>query len=178
MDVIAAFYKIRIKEGDEQKTAFRTRFGSFKQLVTPFGLVNTPSTFQRYINRTLQKYLDDFVSAYVDDVLVFTDSTRKQHREHVRQVLQKLQDVGLQLDIDKCEFEVQLTKYLGFIIDAKNSLRIDLAKIKAIIDQKALTSTKGVLGFLGFINFYRRFIKDFSQIAAPIYSLVKKDADF
>ena len=87
MDVIAAFHKIRIKEGDEWKTAFRTRFGSFEWLVTPFGLANAPSTFQRYINRTLQEYLDDFVSAYVDDVLVFTDGTRKQHYKHVRKVL-------------------------------------------------------------------------------------------
>jgi len=70
----------------------------------------------------------------MDDILVFTDSTRQQHREHVRKVLQKLQDAGLQLDIDKCEFEVQSTKYLGFIIEAGKGLRIDPAKIKAIID--------------------------------------------
>jgi len=178
MDVIAAFHKIRIKEGDEWKTAFRTRFGLFEWLVTPFGLANAPSTFQRYINHTLQEFLDDFVSAYVDDVLVFTDGTRKQHREHVRKVLQKLQDAGLQLDIDKCEFEVQSTKYLGFIIEAGKGLRMDPAKIQAIMDWKAPTSAKGVLGFLGFANFYRRFIKDFSQIAAPLYGLVKKDTAY
>lgn len=178
MDVIAAFHKIRIKEGDEWKTAFRTRFGLYEWLVTPFGLANAPSTFQRYINHTLQEFLDDFVSAYVDDVLVFTDGTREQHREHVRKVLQKLRDAGLQLDIDKCEFEVQSTKYLGFIIEAGKGLRMDPAKIKAILDWKAPTSAKGVLGFLGFANFYRRFIKDFSQIAAPLYGLVKKDIVF
>jgi hypothetical protein len=178
MDVIAAFHKIRIKEGDEWKTAFRTRFGLFEWLVTPFGLANAPSTFQRYINRTLQEYLDDFVSAYVDDVLVFTDGTRKQHRDHVRKVLQKLQDAGLQLDIDKCEFEVQSTKYLGFIVEAGKGLRMDPAKVNAITDWKAPTSAKGVLGFLGFANFYRRFIKDFSRITAPLYGLVKKRMDF
>ena len=178
MDVIAAFHKIRIEEGDEWKTAFRTRFGSFEWLVTPFGLANAPSTFQRYINRTLQEFLDDFVSAYVDDVLIFTNGTREQHREHVRKVLEKLQDAGLQLDIDKCEFEVQSTKYLGFIIEAGKGLRMDPAKIQAIMDWKAPTSAKGVLGFIGFANFYRRFIKDFTQIAAPLYGLVKKDVVF
>jgi hypothetical protein len=178
MDVIAAFHKIRIKEGDEWKTAFRTRFGLYEWLVTPFGLANAPSTFQRYINHTLQEFLDDFVSAYVDDILVFTDGTRRQHREHVRKVLQKLQDAGLQLDIDKCEFEVQSTKYLGFIIEAGKGIRMDPAKVEAIMDWKAPTSAKGVLGFLGFANFYRRFIRDFSRIAAPLYELVKKDTAF
>lgn len=178
MDVIAAFHKIRIKEGDEWKTAFRTRFGLFEWLVTPFGLANAPSTFQRYINHTLQEFLDEFVSAYVDDVLVFTDGTRQQHREHVRKVLQKLQDAGLHLDIDKCEFEVQSTKYLGFIIEAGKGLRMDPAKVQAVMDWKVPTSAKGVLGFLGFANFYRRFIKDFSRTATPLYTLVKKDTIF
>ena len=109
---------------------------------------------------------------------MFTDGTRKQHREHVRKVLQKLQDAGLQLDIDKCEFEVQSTKYLGFIIEAGQGLRMDPAKIQAIINWKAPTSAKGVLGFLGFANFYRRFIKDFSRITAPLYRLTKKDVAF
>jgi hypothetical protein len=178
MDVIAAFHKIRIKAGDEWKTAFRTRFGLFEWLVTPFGLANAPSTFQRYINLTLQDFLDDFVSAYVDDVLVFTDGTREQHREHVLKVLRKLQDAGLQLDIDKYEFEVQSTKYLGFIIEAGKGLRMDPAKIQAIEDWKAPTSAKGVLGFLGFANFYRRFIQDFSKITIPLYGIVKKDTTF
>ena len=178
MDVVAAFHKIRIKPGDEWKTAFRTRFGLYEWLVTPFGLANAPSTFQRYINYTLQEFLDDFVSAYVDDILVFTDGTRKEHREQVRKVLAKLGKAGLQLDIDKCEFEVQSTKYLGFIIEAGKGLRMDPEKIKAIQEWKAPTSVKGVQGFLGFANFYRRFIKDFSKVTAPLYGLIRKDTVF
>ncbi|GME33632.1 hypothetical protein GTA08_BOTSDO13628 [Neofusicoccum parvum] len=134
LDVIAAFNKIRIKPGDEWLTAFRTRFGLFEWLVTPFGLANAPSTFQRYINWTLQEFLDEFVSAYVDDVLIFTEGSRSQHREHVTKVLEKLQAAGLQLDIDKCEFEVQSTKYLGFIIEAGKGIRMDPEKVKAIQD--------------------------------------------
>ncbi|EOA88025.1 uncharacterized protein SETTUDRAFT_108663, partial [Exserohilum turcica Et28A] len=79
LDVIAAFHKIRVAPGDEWKTAFRTRFGLFKWLVTPFGMANSPSTFQRYINWTLREHLDDFCLAYLDDVLIYTDGDLRQH---------------------------------------------------------------------------------------------------
>src|SRR5208282_3843689 len=103
LDVIAAFHKIRIAEGDEWMTAFRTRYGLYEWLVTPFGLANAPSTFQRYINWAMRDYLDDFCSAYVDDILVYSNGSLKQHREHVRKVMLRLREAGLQLDIDKCE---------------------------------------------------------------------------
>lgn len=178
LDVTAAFYKIRIAEGDEWKTAFRTRYGLFEWLVTPFGLANAPSTFQRYINWSLRDYLDEFCSAYVDDVLIYSDGTLEQHRNHVRQVLARLQEAGLQLDIDKCEFEVQSTKYLGFIIQAGQGISMDPAKVKAIREWEAPKNVKGVQSFLGFANFYRQFIKDYSSIAQPISSLVRKDTKF
>jgi len=178
LDVIAAFHKIRIAEGDEWLTAFRTRFGLFEWLVTPFGLANAPSTFQRYINWTLRDFLDDFASAYLDDILVFSSGSLKEHREHVRKVLQRLKDAGLQLDIDKCEFEVQSTKYLGFIVEAGNGIRMDPEKVKAIMDWEVPRSVKGVRSFLGFANFYRRFIRDFSEIVAPLTDLTKKDRTF
>lgn len=178
LDVSSAFHKIRVAEGDEWMTAFRTRFGLFEWLVTPFGLANAPSTFQRYINWTLRDFLDDFVSAYVDDILIFTEGSRKEHRRHVAKVLDKLLDAGLQLDIGKCEFEVQTTKYLGFIIDAGAGIRMDPMKIQAILDWQAPTTVRGVLGFLGFANFYRQFIKDFSKVTAPLTQLTKKDFKF
>ena len=95
LNVIAAFHKIRIKEGDEWKTAFRTRYGLFKWLVTPFGLIGALATFQRYINRTLQEYLNEFCSAYIDDVLIYSSSSLSDHRKKVRKVLQRLQEAGL-----------------------------------------------------------------------------------
>ena len=178
LDVVSAFHRIRIKEGDEWLTAFRTRFGLYEWLVTPFGLANAPSTFQRYINWTLREFLDDFVSAYVDDVLIFTDGTKSEHRKQVLQVLQKLQDAGLQLDIDKCEFEVQSTKYLGFIIDAEEGIKMDPVKVQAIVDWQPPTTVKGVQSFLGFSNFYRTFIQDYSALTAPLHRLTHKDTVF
>ncbi|KAI0991377.1 hypothetical protein K3495_g16810, partial [Podosphaera aphanis] len=103
LDVRAAFHKLRIKEGNEWKTAFSTRFGLFEWLVMPFGLNGAPASFQRYINETLRDHLDDFYSAYVDDVLIYTDGDLAEHNKHVNLVLEKLQKAGLGLDIDKCE---------------------------------------------------------------------------
>jgi hypothetical protein len=178
LDVIAAFHKLRILEGDEWKTAFRTRYGLYEWMVTPFGLANAPSTFQKYINWALRDYLDEFCSAYIDDILIYSSGSRQQHREHVKKVLQRLQEAGLQIDIDKCEFEVQETKYLGFIIEAGKGLRMDPEKVKAIAEWEAPTSVKGVRSFLGFANFYRRFIKDFSDLVRPLTELTHKDRRF
>jgi transposase InsO family protein len=178
LDVIAAFHKIRIAEGDEWMTAFRTRYGLFEWMVTPFGLANAPSTFQKYINWALRDYLDEFCSAYIDDILIYTDGSRKQHQEHVRKVLQRLREAGLQVDIDKCDFEVKTTKYLGFILEAEKGIHMDPAKIDAILQWEAPRSVKGVQSFLGFANFYRRFIQDFSGITSPLHKLVRKDTAF
>ena len=178
LDIIAAFYKLRIFEGDEWKTAFRTRYGLYEWMVTPFGLANAPSTFQKYVNWALRDYLDEFCSAYIDDILIYSSGSRKQHREHVGKVLQRLREAGLQIDIDKCEFEVQETKYLGFIIEAGKGLRMDPEKVKAISEWEVPTSVKGVRSFLGFANFYRRFIKDFSDLVRPLTDLTHKDRRF
>jgi len=178
LDVIAAFHKLRIAKGDEWLTAFRTRFGLYEWLVTPFGLANAPSTFQRYINWALRDILDDFASAYLDDILVFTDGSLKDHRKHVRMVLQRLQDAGLQLDIDKCEFETKSTKYLGFIVEAGKGIRMDPEKVEAIVKWEAPTSVKAVRSFLGFANFYRQFIRNYSSITTPLTELTRKDTGF
>lgn len=178
LDVSAAFHKIRIAEGQEWMTAFRTRYGLFEWQVTPFGLANAPSTFQKYINWALREYLDEICSAYLDDVLVYTDGSLKEHREHVRKVLRKLGDAGLYLDISKCEFEVTTTKYLGYIVRAGEGVSMDPEKVEAIQSWKPPTTVRGVRGFLGFANFYRVFIPDFSKIAMPLQNLTHKDTPF
>ena len=178
IDVSAAFHKIRIREGDEWKTAFRTRFGLYEWLVTPFGLANAPSTFQRYINWTLREYIDDFCSAYLDDVLIYTDGSLKQHHKNVNKVLEAMGAAGLPLDISKCEFDVTSTKYLGFIIEAGQGLRMDPEKVRAIKEWEIPCTQKGVRSFLGFANFYRRFIKDYSGLVAPLTALTGLNTPF
>lgn len=178
LDVSAAFHKIRITKGQEWLTAFRTRYGLYEWLVTPFGLANAPSTFQKFINWTLREYLDEFCSAYIDDVLVYTNGSRSLHREHVHKTLQKLAEAGLYLDVSKCEFECRETKYLGFIVRAGEGIQMDPEKIRAIQEWSAPTSVKGVRGFLGFANFYRNFIQNFSKIVRPLNALTQKDTPF
>ncbi|KAM4061949.1 retrovirus polyprotein [Hirsutella rhossiliensis] len=118
------------------------------------------ATFQRYINHTLRDFLDEFCSAYIDDILIYSS------------------DAGLQIDIDKCDFEAKSVKYLGFIVEAGKGIRVDPEKVQAIQQWQRPRSVKGVRSFLGFANYYRQFIPRFSNIAAPLTALTKKDAVF
>ena len=176
LDIVAAFNRIRIAEGHEWKTAFSTRYGQFECLCMPFGLCNAPATFQSHINETLRPFLDEFCSAYLDDVLVFSD-TLEEHERHVRLVITRLEAAGLFIDIDKCEFHTQRTKYLGLIITTEG-IRMDPAKVEAILAWETPRSLKDVQAFLGFANFYRRFIYKFSRLANPLTALTKAGCPF
>ena len=176
LDIVGAFNRIRIAEGHEWKTAFSTRYGQFECMCMPFGLCNAPATFQSYINDTLRPFLDEFCSAYLDDVLVFSD-TREEHERHVRHVITRLEAAGLFIDIDKCEFNTQSTKYLGLIITT-DGIRMDPAKVNAILAWETPRTLKDVQAFLGFANFYRRFIHKFSRIAAPLTALTRTGCQF
>ncbi|KAI0993579.1 hypothetical protein K3495_g14605, partial [Podosphaera aphanis] len=178
VDVRAAFHKLRVREGDEEKTAFRTRFGSFEWLVTPFGLQGAPAAFQRYINESLGNYLEDFTTAYLDDILIYTDGDIDDHWTKVEKVFERLSKAGLKLDPNKCEFAVKSTKYLGFVISLGEGIKVDPEKVEAVKSWAAPKTAKGVRSFLGFANFYRQFIPNFSDIAQPLTDLTKKDQVF
>ena len=137
----------------------------------PFGLCNAPGTFQGYINESLREYLDVFYTAYLEDVLIYS-SKEEDHADHVLQVLRRLHKRGLQIDIDKCEFNTTRVKYLGMIVTT-NGIEIDAEKIEAIQKWEASSSVKDVQAFLGFANFYRRFIPDFSKKVKPLNELTK-----
>ncbi len=112
LNVIAAFYKIQIAAEDKWKMAFCTRYRLYEWMMTSFKLVNVLSIFQRYINWVLQNFLNEFCSVYVNNILIFTDELLHQHQNYVQKILLQLWEAGLQIDIDKCEFEVKSTKYL------------------------------------------------------------------
>ncbi|TRX94028.1 hypothetical protein FHL15_005106 [Xylaria flabelliformis] len=168
LDVIAAFNRVRVAEEDVWKTAFITRFGLYETLVTPFGLCNAPSTFQNFINDVLYEGLDKYTSAYLDDVLIYS-KTKKEHVHHVRKVLSALLEAGLHVDIKKCEFHTTETKYLGLIIGT-DGIKMDPKKVEAITNWEQPQHVKDVQKFLGFANFYRRFIKSFSSILKAAFT--------
>jgi len=176
IDIIAAFNRLRIAEGHEYLTAFRTRYGLFESLVLPFGLTGGPATFQSYINDTLREYLDVCCTAYMDDVLIYGDN-KIMHTKQVRAILEKLREAGLQADIRKCEFYATEVKYLGLII-SRGSIKMDPAKIEAIVEWEVPHNVQEVQSFVGFANFYRRFIENFSDIVSPLTNLTRKGVQF
>jgi hypothetical protein len=147
LDIIVAFNNIRIAEGHEWKTAFITRFGLFEMLVMPFRLYNAPASFQHYINHVLFDLLDRFCTAYLDKVLVYS-ATRKEHREHVREIVRRLREAGLQIDITKCDFETNRTKYLRLIITPEG-IQMDPAKVATIKKWKNPPLCTGIAKILG-----------------------------
>jgi transposase InsO family protein len=176
LDIRQAFHRIRIHPDSEELTTFRTRYGSYKCKVLPFGLTNGPATYQRYMNDVLFDYLDNFCTAYLDDILIYSEN-ELEHEEHVKKVLKRLRDAGLQVDLKKCEFSVTRTKYLGFVITT-DGIEVDLDKVAAVVDWKIPHTVRGIQSFLGFCNFYRRFIKDYGKVAKPLVHLTKTDVPF
>ena len=160
----------------EEYTTFRTRYGSYKCKVVPFGLSNGPATYQRYMNDVLIDYLDDFYTAYLDDILIYSEDPLK-HESQVKKVLQRLRDAGLQADIKKSEFSVTRTKYLGYIMTTKG-IEVDPEKVEPLRNWERPRTVTGVKSFLGFCGFYRQFVRDFGKIARPLTDLTHPNQPF
>ena len=171
LDLKDAFNRLRIREGDEWKTAFRTRYGHFEYLVMPFGMANAPATFQAYINKALAGYIDDFCVVYLDDILIYSQN-EEEHCIHVKKVLERFKQYQLFVNLKKCEFSTTQVEFLGFIV-SQGGVGMDKRRVQAIEEWPAPKSYRDIQVFLGFANFYRRFISHYSKIAAPITELLK-----
>ena len=172
IDLRHAYNLVRIAPGDEWKTAFRTRYGSFEWLVMPFGLSNAPAAFQRFVNEVFADLLDVCVVVYLDDILIYSDNP-DEHRAHVREVLRRLRKHHLYARADKCEFHAESVEYLGYIL-SREGLTMAESKIKAILDWPEPRKVRDIQSFLGFANFYRRFIHNYSEIVLPLTRLTRK----
>ncbi len=138
----------------------------------PFGLSNAPASFQGYINKILAEKLDIFVVVYLDDILIYTKDPDRSHMDAVRWVLEQLQKHGFYANLKKCRFHEDEVRFLGFVILAQG-IRIEEKRIEAVRDWPEPQSVKDIQVFLGFANFYRRFIRNFSRIAAPLTSMLR-----
>jgi hypothetical protein len=160
-----------MREGDEWKTAFKTNEGLYEWLVMPFGLTNAPSTFMRLMNEVLKHYIGNFVVVYLDDILVYSKS-KEEHLKHLEIVLRRLQEEKLAINLEKCEFMKEELVYLGFVVSQGN-LKMDDDKVKAILTWPTPKTGTAVKSFHGLAQFYRKFIRNFSGICAPMLDTIK-----
>ncbi|KAH9459172.1 hypothetical protein Pst134EA_033023 [Puccinia striiformis f. sp. tritici] len=175
IDLKAAFNLLRVAEGDEWKTAFCTPWGLFEYLVMPFGLSNAPACFQRFIQHVLREFLHISCFVYIDDILIFS-RTRDKHTTHVLQILKCLQDHQLFASPEKCSFYAHHVSFLGFVISSEG-IRMDPDKLSTVVDWPYPETVCHLRKFLGFTNFYRKFIDRFSEVSAPLTELTKNGAD-
>ncbi len=171
LDLRSAYNLIRIREGDEWKMAFITPSGHYEYLVMPFGLANAPSVFQEFMNEVFREYLHRFVIVYIDDILIYSWN-KADHRQHVKQVLQKLRQYHLFLKLEKCEFHLPTVQFLGYVIK-QEGIQMDQGKVRAVMEWPTPSVVKELQRFLGFANLYRRFIKNFSLLNAPLTTLLR-----
>ena len=170
LDLKSSYWQVEIEENDKHKTAFRVgNLGFFECNRMPFGLTNAPATFQRLIETCMGDLHLNSCLLYLDDIVVFSRSF-EEHLTRLEAVFQRLHQAGLKLKTSKCHFFKQSIKYLGHIISAKG-VHTDPDKISTVRDWPVPISAKELLSFLGFVGYYRRFIRNFSQIARPLYEV-------
>jgi len=161
---------------DQEKTTFTCPFGTFAYRRMPFGLCNAPATFQRCMMCIFSDMVENFIEVFMDDFSVF-GSNFDECLHHLQIVLKKCEDCNLVLNWEKCHFMVQQGIVLGHGISSKG-IEVGKAKIDIISKLPPPITVKGIRSFLGHAGLYRRFIKDFSKISRPLYTLLAKDAKF
>jgi hypothetical protein len=176
IDLRSGYHQIRMKLGDEWKTASKTKFGLYEWLVMPFGLTNAPSTFMRLMNEVLRPFIGLFVVVYFDDILIYSKSM-EDHLEHLSAVFDALCVARLFANMDKCIFCTQCVSFLGYVVTPQR-IEVDSSKIAAIQEWPTPTTITQIRSFLGLAGFYHRFVRDFSSIAAPLHELTKRDVPF
>lgn len=176
LDLKSGYHQIRIRLGDEWKTAFKTREGLFEWLVMTFGLSNAPSTFIRFMNQALRPFIGKFVVVYFDDILIFS-MTLAEHLDHLREVLLVLRRDKLFATKKKCEFGSSQVHFLGYIVSASR-LAVDPSKVEAIKTWPTPSPLTETRSFHGLASFYRRFVAQFSSLMAPLTDCIRREGQF
>lgn len=177
LDLKAGFHHVKIAEESIKYTSFVTPDSQMEFVRMPFGLVNAPSNFQRYINLIFKELLEEgLILIYLDDILI-PSTTVKDNLEILGQVLHLMYLNKLELRLDKCYFLYKRIKYLGYYVSEKG-IEVSDEHINAVKNFPKPSNSKQVHRFLGLTGYLRRFIKDYSLLAKPLFALVRKNAPF
>nr|GEV98756.1 putative reverse transcriptase domain-containing protein [Tanacetum cinerariifolium] len=176
IDLRSGYHQLRVREEDVLKIAFRTRYGHYKIQVMPFCLTNAPAVFMDLMNRVCKPNLDKFVIIFVDDILIYSKD-EKEHKEHLKAILELLKKEELYAKFSKCEFWIPKVQFLGHVINSQG-IHVDPAKIESIKDWASPKTPTEIRQFLGLAGYYRRFIEGFSKIAKTMTKLTQKGVKF
>ena len=170
LDIWVAYNRVQMKEGDEWKTTFQTWYGHYEYCMMPFGLANAPVTFQGFINFALQDLLDICCITYLDDILIYSDNDTE-HVEHVWAILKHLQEYGLYVKLEKCEFHTWRMGFVGYVV-TPNGVSMEENCVSTIHNWPELQTHREVQVFLGFANFYQQFVHWYSDLTWPLSNLL------
>ena len=174
LDLASGYWQVPLREEDMEKTTFSVGADHYEFTVMPFGLTNAPATFQRMMGNLLKGIKGCLV--FIDDIIIFSD-TWEQHQRILDEVFRRVRAAGLKIKRDKCQFAQESVKFLGHIVSARGT-EPDSLKVEAVRDFATPTSLTDVRAFLGLASYYRRFIKNFADIAAPLHDLTKGGQEF
>jgi hypothetical protein len=175
LDLQNSYHLFRIKEAKDYKIAFRKRYSQFEYRVMPFGLTNSPATFRAYIEDCLRPYIDDFTICNLNNILIYS-TNEQEHEDHVKTVLERQRQFRLCCKANKYQFGASEISFLGFVISS-DGIGMESDHISTIEDWPTPTSIRDFQVLLGFTNFYRRFIRKYANVTAPISDLLKKSTN-
>ena len=170
LDLAKGYWQIPLAEESKEKTAFTTPYGLYEFEVMPFGLHSAPATFQRMMNHVLRG-CEQFAGAYLDDVIIHS-KTWQEHLQHLQEVFRRLENAGLTVKVQKCQFGQAEAQYLGHVIGG-GRVKPDPGKLRAVGSYPRPLTKKDVRAFLGLVGYYRRFIPEFAKTAAPLTDLTR-----
>ena len=176
LDLKSGFWQIQMQKESQQKTAFSTHNGLYEFLTMPFGLVNSGASFQRLMGHILRGLEYRFALIYIDDIIIFSKSV-DEHLDHLEEVFRRLRDANVKLNPKKCSFVKQRVEYLGHVVTPEG-ISPNPDKVRVVQEFPTLTNLKKLRSFLGLANYYRRFVRGFSNIVNPLNALTKKNVPF
>ncbi|GJP80145.1 hypothetical protein CLOP_g10371 [Closterium sp. NIES-67] len=176
LDLRSGYWLIRMADNSIHKIAFQTRYGSYEYLVMPFGLTNAPATFQAEMNHILCPLLEECIVVYLDDILIYSRDMH-QHVQHLRRVFDILRRERFYVKLSKREFALEKVQFLGHMVRAQG-VHVDPKKIKAVRTWKTPENVTELQQFLGFANYYNRFVPQYAKIATPLTNLLKKNTPY